>query len=273
MRREAEAGGAFEVGGEHRVTPNGLPGPFGRLNLSIRTGRMAIVTGLLGCLGFAALGAVPAATAAAADASTDQAAVATGDDRAEHSAATRSINRITIVKPKSAIKKTIAQKAPVQKPKALAKPAAPAKPKAVAGLTPQQTANAKAIIEAGQDLGMPRKALVIALSTAMQESNLQNLGSTVVPESRMVPNEGLGSDHDSVGLFQQRAGVQYGWGPVKKLMQPKFAATQFYKGLQGVRGWQNMPVTIAAQSVQVSAYPYAYAKHEAKATAVVNALG
>ncbi|MBB5874036.1 hypothetical protein F4553_007470 [Allocatelliglobosispora scoriae] len=255
MRREAKADGAFEVGGDHRITPNGLPGPFGRLNLSFRTGRVAVATGLLGCLGFAALGAVPAATAEVAAGKTT---VVTSADRAQAGAATRSVDRTGLTK--SAAKpqqKAAAQAAPVVK-------------KQVAGLTVKQTANARAIVEAGKEMNLPKKAMVIALSTAMQESNLYNLGSTVIPESQTVPNEGLGSDHDSVGLFQQRSST--GWGPVKKLMQPKFAATQFYKGLVNVPGWQNMPVTYAAQAVQVSAYPYAYAKHEGKATAVVNEL-
>ncbi|MBB5874317.1 hypothetical protein F4553_007751 [Allocatelliglobosispora scoriae] len=156
------------------------------------------------------------------------------------------------------------------KPVAAAKPAAKPAVKTVAGLDETQTKNARAIVEAGKEMGLPKKAMVIALSTAMQESNLYNLGSTVLPESTTVAHEGVGSDHDSVGLFQQRSSS--GWGPVQKLMQPKFAATQFYKGLVQVDGWQNMPVTVAAQTVQVSAYPDAYAKHEAKATQVVNGL-
>jgi hypothetical protein len=104
----------------------------------------------------------------------------------------------------------------------------------------------------------------------MQESELRNLASRVLPESFRYKNEGSGSDHDSVGLFQQRPST--GWGSVRNIMNPTYAATQFYKGLAQVRGWQGMTVASAAQAVQVSAYPYAYAKHEARARDIVDAL-
>jgi hypothetical protein len=52
---------------------------------------------------------------------------------------------------------------------------------------------------------MPRRALVVAVATAMQESNLHNLANDQIPESSRYPHQGSGTDHDSVGLFQQRA--------------------------------------------------------------------
>lgn len=269
MRREAKAGGAFEAGVKHRSTAsagNGLPGPFGRLNIS--TGKLAASVGLLGCLAVAAIGSVPAATEAAAAAEAGSVTTVTADGRTDSIAmANRSKERVAVVPTPAATKKAAAA---ATKTKTKAKAKAKTTPVTVAGLDAKQTANAKAIVEAAQDMGLPKKAMIIALSTAMQESNLYNLGSTVLAESQTVPNEGLGSDHDSVGLFQQRSSS--GWGPVKKLMEPKFAATQFYKGLVNVPGWQGMAVTRAAQAVQVSAFPDAYAKHEGNATAVVNAL-
>jgi hypothetical protein len=140
----------------------------------------------------------------------------------------------------------------------------------VAGLSEVQMNNAKAIVWTGVDMGMPRRALIIAVATAMQESTLLNRASEVVPESKRYPHQGTGWDHDSVGLFQQRASA--GWGPVHKLMDPAYASQQFYRALMRVPGWQHMRLTEAAQAVQVSAFPEHYAKHEARATIVVDAL-
>jgi hypothetical protein len=149
-------------------------------------------------------------------------------------------------------------------------PRKPADPGPVAGLTVAQMNNAKKIVRAGRAMGVPRRALVIAVATAMQESNLYNLASGVVPESQNHPNQGLGWDHDSVGLFQQRASM--GWGTVAQLMDPAYATRQFLTALLAVPGWQQMRLTDAAQAVQVSGFPEAYAKHESRATVIVNAI-
>jgi len=125
-------------------------------------------------------------------------------------------------------------------------------------------------VQAGQAMGLPKRAFVIAVATSMQECNLYNLASTVLPDSYNYPNEGSGSDHDSVGLFQQRPSS--GWGAVSQIMDPGYAATAFYRVLVTVPGWDSLPLTAAAQRVQVSAYPDAYAKHEGRAQAVVDAL-
>ncbi|MEE6259122.1 hypothetical protein [Plantactinospora sonchi] len=140
----------------------------------------------------------------------------------------------------------------------------------VAGLTQVQMDNARAIVRTGRDMGMPRRALVIGVATAMQESNLLNRASEVVPESKRYPHQGTGWDHDSVGLFQQRSSS--GWGPVNRLMDPAYATARFFEALRRVPGWQRMRLTEAAQAVQVSAYPEHYAKHEGNATEVVDAL-
>jgi hypothetical protein len=104
----------------------------------------------------------------------------------------------------------------------------------------------------------------------MQETNLYNLANTGLPESENIPNDGTGYDHDSVGLFQQRPAS--GWGQVDELMDPATSAHKFLQALEQVDGWQNMPVTEAAQTVQGSAFPDAYAKHQDTAEAVVDAL-
>ncbi|WKU05983.1 hypothetical protein [Micromonospora sp. HUAS LYJ1] len=150
------------------------------------------------------------------------------------------------------------------------KPTKPARPRPVAGLTPLQMANAQVIVEVGVELGVPRRGLVVAVATAMQESDLHNLASDVLPESYDHPHQGSGSDHDSVGLFQQRPSS--GWGTVAQLMRPAYAARAFYSALAEIPGWRQLSITAAAQAVQISAYPGAYARHEDRATTVVDAL-
>jgi murein DD-endopeptidase MepM/ murein hydrolase activator NlpD len=122
-----------------------------------------------------------------------------------------------------------------------------------------QIRNAAIIIKTGADLKMPPRAWVIAVATAMQESRLSNLG-----------NLGAQNDHDSLGLFQQRPSS--GWGTPAQIMDPVYASTKFYEKLKTIVGWEGMSLTRAAQKVQVSAFPGAYAKHEALATEIVNML-
>ena len=157
---------------------------------------------------------------------------------------------------------------PADKPDQAPKPAASARPTPVAGLDQTQMDNATKIVDTAKGMGMPHKAQVIAVATAMQESNLHNLASTKIAESYRYTDEGEGSDYDSVGLFQQRPN----WGKVKDLMTPETSTKKFLQALQQVDGWQDMPVTMAAQTVQVSAYPDAYAKHEARATHIVHQI-
>ncbi|GLI00696.1 M23 family metallopeptidase [Phytohabitans aurantiacus] len=123
----------------------------------------------------------------------------------------------------------------------------------------EQVGNAATIVTVGVRLGVPPRGWVIALATAMQESQLTNL-----------PNLGDGNDHDSVGVFQQRP--SQGWGTAQQLMDPVYASTKFYQALLRVSGWQAMPLTDAAQAVQTSAYPDAYAKWEDDAATLVGAL-
>lgn len=138
------------------------------------------------------------------------------------------------------------------------------------GLTQKQANHAAVIVRVGQQLQMPKRAYVIAIATALQESYLRNLANPAVPSSLNYSYDGLGSDHDSVGLFQQRPST--GWGTVAELMDPATAARRFYEALAEVSGWQNLSLTAAAQAVQKSAFPYAYAKHESLATLVVDSL-
>jgi len=100
---------------------------------------------------------------------------------------------------------------------------------------------------------------VIGVATALQESRLTNL-----------PHLGTNNDHDSIGLFQQRP--SQGWGTVEQLSDPAYQARKFFEKLLRVSNWLSLPLTVAAQRVQISAYPDAYAKHEPLASKVVDAL-
>lgn len=126
-----------------------------------------------------------------------------------------------------------------------------------AGIALDQTQadNASIIYNVGASRGLPPKAMAIAIATSMQEATLHNLGS---------------GDRDSVGLFQQRP--SQGWGTIAQIMDPKYAAGKFYDALVKVPNWQAIPLTQAAQAVQRSAFPFAYAKWEGMANAAVQAL-
>jgi cell wall-associated NlpC family hydrolase len=126
---------------------------------------------------------------------------------------------------------------------------------APAGLRPEQAHNAAVIITVGQRMGIPVRGWVIAVATALQESDLINSGTA--------------TDHDSLGLFQQRP--SQGWGTPAQLTDPAYASAAFYTALRHVPGWETLPLTVAAQRVQRSAYPDAYAKQEPRATAIVAA--
>ncbi|BCJ60543.1 hypothetical protein Jiend_39650 [Micromonospora endophytica] len=123
-------------------------------------------------------------------------------------------------------------------------------------LDAEQTANVKAIIAATKKAGMDERAAVVSIATALQESKLENLGHL-----------GDRNDHDSQGLFQQRPSS--GWGTVEQITDPEYSTTAFLKGLKQVDGWQDMPLTQAAQTVQVSAYPDHYAQWEQQAADLV----
>jgi hypothetical protein len=117
-------------------------------------------------------------------------------------------------------------------------------------LAADQAATAAMIVRVGRAMGIPDRGLIVAIAAARQESGLRNL------------NHG---DRDSLGVFQQRAS----WGTAAQRMNPEWAASAFYRALQRVPNWQAMTVAQAAQAVQVSAYPGAYARWEPLAVAVV----
>ncbi|MFF5175736.1 hypothetical protein ACFY3U_24345 [Micromonospora sp. NPDC000089] len=126
-------------------------------------------------------------------------------------------------------------------------------------LDDEQRANAKAIIAEAKRTGVGERGAVIGIATSLQESKLYNLGHL-----------GAYNDHDSQGLFQQRPSS--GWGTPEEITDPKYASRAFFDALKNVHGWQDLPLTTAAQTVQYSAYPYAYAQWEEQAADIVQQL-
>ncbi|MFG1654844.1 hypothetical protein ACGFIE_33455 [Micromonospora sp. NPDC049275] len=122
-----------------------------------------------------------------------------------------------------------------------------------------QLDNARKIVDAAKKTGVGDRGAVIGVATSLQESKLYNLGHL-----------GAYNDHDSQGLFQQRPSS--GWGTPEQVTDPEYAATAFFSALKNVGGWQDLPLTAAAQTVQVSAFPYAYAQWEEQAADVVQQL-
>ncbi|WP_079148220.1 heavy metal transporter [Streptomyces agglomeratus] len=122
-------------------------------------------------------------------------------------------------------------------------------------LSPEQAVNAATISAVGTSRGLPERAVTIALATALQESALRNIRY---------------GDRDSLGLFQQRP--SQGWGTQKQIMDPGYASEKFYEHLEKVPGYSRLPLTVAAQRVQRSGFPQAYAKHEPDAALLAAAL-
>jgi hypothetical protein len=205
---------------------------------------------ILCCGTLAAAGFVPLSGAKSAPASTANAAAAAAD-RTTH--VSRGEQR-TAPSAAAAAPSSPAPAAPAPAASSAA-PAAPATP-SVPGLDQYQAENAQTIVSVGAQLGVSRRGKVIAIATAMQESKLYNLDVAV--------------DYDSLGLFQQRPST--GWGRPDQLTTPSYAAKAFYARLLDTQSdWGCL--TCAAQRVQGSAFPDAYAQWEGLADSVVSALG
>src|SRR6266508_592458 len=127
-----------------------------------------------------------------------------------------------------------------------------------------QIVSAKLIDDVAIARGLPGRATLVALMTALQESQLQNLGY---------------GDRDSLGLFQQRPSA--GWGTADQILDARYATEAFFggdappspPGLVDINGWMSMSYTEAAQAVQHSAFPDAYAKHEQTARDIAAQAG
>ena len=116
----------------------------------------------------------------------------------------------------------------------------------------QQVANAKLIDAQVQRLGLSGKATLIALTTAVGESDLVNIGY------------GDAAGPDSRGLFQQRTTM--GWGTQAQVMDPTYATESFLlgrggnPGLMSVPNWSTGTITLVIHQVQRNADPNHYTK-------------
>src|SRR5215469_5601200 len=158
----------------------------------------------------------------------------------------------------SQIQQTVAKQTSPSEPQAASQlqPVGTAGPQAWMQLSPAQQANATTIVQQALNKGMGVRSAVIAVATAMQESQLQNI------------NYGTS---DSLGLFQQRPSM--GWGTAQQITTPKYAADAFLTALRqqqaGNPGWAQQPLWTTAQAVQKSGFPFAYAKWETQAVQLV----
>jgi len=125
------------------------------------------------------------------------------------------------------------------------------------GFTSEQKRNASVIISVGRSLGASQRDILIALMAAFQESGIRSL------------NYG---DRDSIGIFQQRNA----WGSRSARLDPYQSARMFFlggsQGQQGLldkRNRNRLSLAQAAQAVQVSAFPNAYAKWQDEAASLL----
>ena len=146
-----------------------------------------------------------------------------------------------------------------------------------------QLTRAATIIAVGNQVpGVGRTGVLVALMAALTESNLRLLANAgAYPASTTYPNDGNGSDHDSLGLFQMRPST--GWGSVAQLMDPTYDAQAFFggptgptspypRGLLDIAGWSQDDPGTAAQAVEVSAYPDRYQDYRPVAEAILESL-
>lgn len=164
-----------------------------------------------------------------------------------------------------------------------------------------QQANARIVIGVAKSMfgTDARAAAIIGLATAKVESGFRNYandgvvgpedGSSADPDfyaplarSLERPHDAVGSDHTSLGVFQQQ--VSWGaagnstWasdpdGVIKRLMDPAFASGKFFLRLSQVEDWQAKEPGVVAQTVQVSAYPDRYGEQIAFAEALWAQIG
>lgn len=122
-------------------------------------------------------------------------------------------------------------------------------------LAPDQAANAALIAAIAVQRGLPARAATIGIATAIQESKLRNIDY---------------GDRDSLGIFQQRP--SQGWGTPEQVTDPVYATNAFYDVLVEIEGYEALEITDAAQQVQRSGFPEAYADHEPEGRAFASAL-
>lgn len=159
-------------------------------------------------------------------------------------------------------------------------------------LSPVQSRNARIITGVAVQRGLDKQAAEIAIATALSETGLLNYANdgtsdlyaseidrplsdverAVARRSLDYPHDEVGSNLDSIGLFQQRPTT--GWGPPERLIVPATAAGLFYDRLLKIRDWRSGVPWQMAQKVQGSPSSDGgiYEKSYDRAVAVVDEL-
>ena len=119
----------------------------------------------------------------------------------------------------------------------------------VSGLSPAQATNARIVAATASARGGPTAALV-ALMVGLAESGMRVLANPNDPSGAAYPHDGVGHDHDSLGIFQQRPS----WGSAAQRMDPTASTDLFVDALIALPNWESHPPAVAAQLVQRSAF-------------------
>jgi cell wall-associated NlpC family hydrolase len=119
----------------------------------------------------------------------------------------------------------------------------------IAGIPDVAAANGRVVAAVAVARGGDQAAL-IALITGLAESGLRVLTNPHDPAGNAFPSQGTGSDHASLGIFQQ----QPWWGTAAARMEPVASTNIFLDHLLAIPNWQTTPPWQAAQQVQASAF-------------------
>ncbi|MGC5022551.1 FG-GAP repeat domain-containing protein, partial [Micromonospora sp. DT47] len=124
-------------------------------------------------------------------------------------------------------------------------------------LTAYRVSCAREVVEAVRARGLASRAAVIAVTTVIVETHLQNISEEV--------------DHTSLGLFQQ----QEWWGTRAQRLNPTWATNAFLNAMEDKYPngtWATAAIGDVCQRVQVSAYPSKYQVQAPDAQIIVDAL-
>lgn len=131
------------------------------------------------------------------------------------------------------------------------------------------------IARQAKDLDLGAAGAKIGVATALVESGdpMQMFANNAIPESLQYRHDAVGSDSDSIGLFQQRD-FNPPWGTVADRMDPYQSAGSFFNVmLEKFPGWQTMDPGAVAQGVQVSAFPDRYNTKMGRAGELITSAG
>jgi cell wall-associated NlpC family hydrolase len=119
----------------------------------------------------------------------------------------------------------------------------------IAGLTDLAAQNGRTVAAVASVRGGDDAAL-ITLMIGITESGLRQLGNPNDVTAIGLPDQGIGTDHDSLGIFQQRPS----WGTAAQRMDPVSSTNLLLDRLLATRDWQHDQPWQVAQAVQQSAY-------------------